>query len=73
MNDDDEIAAELLDEVDIRTMTVIWAEDQDRPEVAFSNCSVYEAIGLAVTAVFRLLGAEQWPANDEEDEEEDDE
>ncbi len=68
MNDDDEAAAELLDEVDLRTVTVIWNDSDDRPEVAFSGCSVYEAIGLAVTAVFRLLGAEQWPADDDDEE-----
>jgi hypothetical protein len=69
---DDDDAAELLDEVDVRSMTVIWNEEDDRPEVAFSGCSVYEAIGLAVTAVFRLLGAEQWPFSDDDDEETDD-
>jgi hypothetical protein len=71
VSDDDEIAAELLEEVDLRTVSIIWNDTDDRPDISFSGCSIYEAIGLCVTGMFRLMGAEQWPAD--EDEEEDDE
>lgn len=73
-DDDDETAAELLDEVDLRTVSVIWNEADDQPEVAFSGCSVYEAIGLSFVALFRLLATEAYPyTDDDDDEEEDDE
>jgi hypothetical protein len=52
--DDDEE----LPDIDIRSLTVIWNEEDDRPEIAFSGCSIYEALGLAVTAAFRLLMTE---------------
>lgn len=74
MTDDDETAAELLDEVDVRTVSVIWkAEETDDIEVCHSGCSVYEAIGMTVVAALRLLAAEAYPYTDDDDDEEDDE
>lgn len=67
MSDEDE-AAELLDDVDVRAVSIIWVQDDDRPEVTVSGCSVYEAIGMTLVATLRLVFAEA--ADDEEDEDE---
>lgn len=70
-DDDDAKAEELLDEVDIRSVSIIWGEHDDRPEVAWSGCSVYEAIGLTVVGFFRLLGVETLNPDDHDDDLED--
>jgi hypothetical protein len=68
-SDDDDQAADLLDDIDIRSVSIIWTENDDRPEVAWSGCSVYEAIGLTVVGMFRMLGAEAFHPSDDDDEE----
>jgi hypothetical protein len=68
---DDDDAAELLDEVDVQAVSIIWAEGADDIEVCHSGCSVYEAIGMTVVAALRLLATEAYPYIDDEEEEED--
>jgi hypothetical protein len=70
---DDDQAADLLDDIDIRSVSIIWTEHDERPEVCWSGCSVYEAIGLTVVGMFRMLGAEAWHPDGEDDDEEEDE
>ena len=36
----------LEEDWDVRTVTVVWADDEGEPEVVFSGCSPFEAIGL---------------------------
>ena len=66
-DDDDDTAAELLDAVDVRSVSVVWGPLDDLPQVAFSGTSVYEAIGFLVCAFFHLLGAAQDDEGDDDE------
>lgn len=48
---DDDVVAAYLEDIDVRSVTVIWAHDEARPTVTFSGCSVWEAHGLACFAM----------------------
>jgi hypothetical protein len=41
-------------EIDVRSVAVIWTEDDDTPNVSYSGCSTYEALGLLVCGAVRL-------------------
>jgi hypothetical protein len=42
-----------LPEIDVRTVAVVWADDGE-PQVDWSGCSIYEAIGLLRVALVAL-------------------
>jgi hypothetical protein len=59
VSDDDQADAdELPEDLDVRSLSVIWGEDDDRPTVEYHGTSIYEAIGFAAVAFFRLLATE---------------
>ena len=46
--------ADDLPDLDIRTVVVMWGEGEPRPRVHFTNCSEFEALGLARAATLCL-------------------
>lgn len=60
---------ELADEIDIRCVSVIWTPDTPFPEVTFSGCSAYEAIGFLDAALRRLRRDYELPESGDEDDE----
>lgn len=58
-------------ELDIRTLSIIWIGEESSPTLEFSGCSEFEAIGLALVAVARLIAGELHDDDDEGDDDDD--
>ena len=60
---------DLDSQLDVRAVSIVWADDADAPDVIYTGCSHYEAIGLLIAAA-DLLRAESPMMNAEDDEDE---
>jgi hypothetical protein len=68
-----EATDDIEDDIDVRTVAVIWGDGVPFPEVTFSGCSPYEAIGLLRVGLRRLEHEffTELERDDEEDEDDD--
>jgi hypothetical protein len=48
-------ADDLIEDPDVRAVSVVWAEDADIPDTTVIGCSKYEAIGLLVCGLAELV------------------
>jgi hypothetical protein len=46
---------DVIEDPDVRAVSVVWAEDADDPDTTIIGCSKYEAIGLLVCGLAELV------------------
>lgn len=59
--------------LDIRSVTILWVEDQDGPTVEWSGCSSFEAEGMIAAAGRFLARLNYLPLLDDDDDDDSDE
>lgn len=62
-DDDDDLIDAYRNEIDLRSVSVIWTVNDDQPSVVVTGCSAFEAYGLATFAL-QVLGRMIEPDDD---------
>jgi hypothetical protein len=58
-------ADDVIEDPDVRAVSVVWGEEADDPDVTVVGCSKHEAVGLLMFGLVDLLLG---PRDDDEDE-----
>jgi phage terminase large subunit-like protein len=48
-----------IEDPDVRVVSVMWVEDEPEPDVTFTGCSRYEAIGFLVKGLADLIFSDE--------------